>query len=389
MQTRMFPGERKSLRRFWAIYLSTTLLLIGAGSLIFYRYAYHKIIERQNQELRHDAEKIIPKLKALHRSLAPTLPYPVIPGLESALYDIDGNYLIGQIRPVNPRFEREFWLRNDMLFCRLRVEPYYLGTAYAVVSRPLDTAPVEALKGKLAAAFAAAVLFMGAVAFWLGRLFLAPVRQTVRLLDDFIKDSTHELNTPISTILANVELFKSLHPEHERDEALGRIESASRRLSRIYDDLAYLRLNHRRHRRVESIDFSAFIEERVRDFEPIASRKGLRLESRIVASWKIEMDREDAARLVDNLLSNAVKYTRPGGEVTVTLAKGELRVKDNGDGMDEATLRRVTQRYFRGQESEGGFGLGLSIVAEIVRDYGLRWEITSRPKEGTEVRIGW
>jgi len=233
------------------------------------------------------------------------------------------------------------------------------------------------------------MIFVALVSRWLGQLFLAPVHQTMGMLDRFIKDSTHELNTPVSTILTNIELFKATHPELEKSEELRRIEIASGRLSRIYDDLAYLQLNHRRHRHIEPIDIGALLQERLEYFTLLTERRRLRIESDIARDVTVSMDREDAARLIDNLLSNAVKYTPPGGSIRVSLKKNGLIVEDTGIGMDESVKKRVTERFFRGNGSEGGFGLGLNIVREIVGFYDMKMEISSEKEIGTKVSVTW
>ncbi|WP_456381602.1 sensor histidine kinase [Hydrogenimonas sp.] len=389
MNDDLFPSERRSLRRFLAIYIFSTLFLIGAGSIVFYRYAYHRIIDHQNETLKMKTAWLPPKLRQLHNTIAAELPYPDIEGIETALYDIDHIYLVGQFDPGNVHWHEEFWQIGDRLYHRADLQPYYLGAATVVSMRRLDETPIHALRMKMAIALLFATLFVALVARWLGHLFLAPVHRTMRLLDRFIKDSTHELNTPVSTILTNIELFKSIHPELEKSEELRRIEIASGRLSRIYDDLAYLQLNHRRHRRIESIAFDPLLEERMHYFKTLVQRRNLHIETEIEKEVRISMDREDAVRLVDNLLSNAVKYTHSDGSIRVILEKGGLTVEDTGIGMDENTCRRVTERFFRGDFSEGGFGLGLNIVREIVDFYGMRLEISSEKNVGTKVSVRW
>lgn len=389
MKNDLFPSEKRSLRRFLAIYILSSLFLIGAGSVVFYRYAYHRIIDHQNETLKIRTSLIKPRLHELHISTEPTLPYPHIEGIRTALYDIDGNYLVGEFVPKHPIRDSDFWQEEGRLYHREPMQPYYLGTATIVSESPIDMAPIRALQIKMATGFALAMIFVALISHWLGRLFLAPVHQTMGMLDRFIKDSTHELNTPVSTILTNIELFKATHPELEKSEELRRIEIASGRLSRIYDDLAYLQLNHRRHRHIEPIDVGALLQERLEYFTLLTERRRLRIESDIARDVTISMDREDAARLIDNLLSNAVKYTPPGGSIRVSLKKNGLIVEDTGIGMDESVKKRVTERFFRGNGSEGGFGLGLNIVREIVGFYDMKMEISSEKEIGTKVSVTW
>ena len=389
MKNDLFPSEKRSLHRFLAIYIVSSLFLIGAGSVVFYRYAYHRIIDHQNETLKIKTSLIKPRLHELHISTEPTLHYPHIEEIRTALYDIDGNYLVGEFVPEHPEWSREFWQKEGRLYHREPMEPYYLGTATIVSESPIDMAPIRALQIKIGTGFALAMIFVALVSRWLGQLFLAPVHQTMGMLDRFIKDSTHELNTPVSTILTNIELFKATHPELEESEELRRIEIASGRLSRIYDDLAYLQLNHRRHRHIEPIDVGALLQERLEYFTLLTERRRLRIETDIQEGVTIEMDREDAFRLIDNLLSNAVKYTPPGGSIGVVLKERYLKVEDTGIGMEESVRKRVTERFFRADASEGGFGLGLNIVREIVDFYGMHLEISSEKEIGTKVSITW
>lgn len=99
-------------------------------------------------------------------------------------------------------------------------------------------------------------------------------------------------------------------------------------------------------------------------------------------------------RLMDNLLSNAVKHNSPG--ITVTAACGLfndeafIRVSDNGNGMDEATLQKLFERYYRGtntEESTVGTGLGMSIAKMIVEAHAGRIEVRSQLGEGTDIMI--
>ncbi len=389
MKPTLFESEKRSHRRFLIIYLTSTLLLLGVGSAIFYNYSLHRIVDHQNDTLKLKTSLIRDKLRTLHTTIHSPLIYPRIVGIRTALYDIDRHYLIGDFKPSKVAWNKEFWQDGGTLYYRYEMQPYYLGAATVVAAMPLERAPIHELQVKMAVALLLATLFVAFVARWLGRLFLAPVHQTFTLLNRFIQDTTHELNTPVSTILANVELFKSLHPDLENSDELRRIEIASKRLSRLYDDLAYLQLNHKRRRRIESVDLGELLQERLAYFTQVARRKRIDLVYEIDTAPIRSMDPEDAAKLIDNLIGNAVKYTRPGGRISVTLDKQAFTVEDNGIGMSQEAAAQATERFYRADSGEGGFGLGLGIVAEIVDFYGLKLQIKSEEGVGTKVRIVW
>jgi two-component system OmpR family sensor kinase len=101
------------------------------------------------------------------------------------------------------------------------------------------------------------------------------------------------------------------------------------------------------------------------------------------------MDANDAMRLIDNLLSNAIKYNHTGGTITITLDAERLIVADTGIGIAPEKIATLHERFRRANTSEGGFGIGLNIVHQVVHHYGYEMHIDSREDRGTEVTILW
>ncbi len=390
----MFPSEKRSLIRFLIIYTISTLFLLGAGLTVFYRYNYHRLLEYQNQKLKSETDALIPKLMHLHKDLEKkVLYYPVKKGMQSAIYDIDLNYLTGDFKPspfiLKKLIKEEFVQNKGYIYYATKVYPHYLGAAYLVSRTKLDKKSFEELKNKIFLFFLLSAILISVTAYWLGKLFLFPMKNALSLLDNFIKDTTHELNTPITTILTNTELLKEFYPKLNDSEELFRIEIASKKLSRIYDDLAYLKLKHKRYRKPAPTDVSEILKERIEYFAIIATAKKIEIKTDIKKEIIIFIDKEDATRLMDNLISNALKYTKTNGKVFVLLNENEFTVKDTGIGIDEKDKKFVTKRFFRANESEGGFGIGLSIVEEIAKHYGFELKIESLKNQGTKVTVKW
>ncbi len=231
-------------------------------------------------------------------------------------------------------------------------------------------------------------IFFSIIGYFLGRLFIAPMRESIEMMNSFIQDTTHELNTPISTILTNLELIETLHKCDAREE-MQRIEIASKTLSRIYDDLTYLKLHHNYHRDIQPIDLSRLLKERLLYFSAAIESKRILLIETIERDIILEIDRDDAIRLIDNLISNAIKYNRVEGTLEVSLVSGELKIGDSGIGIEEKELKTIFERFKRANKSEGGFGIGLNIVYQLVQTYDFEISIDSKPEIGTEVTIQW
>ena len=385
----MFASEKSSLYRFLLIYIGSSLSLVAVGLVIFFNYEKHRLIDSQNSLIKVQSAVLVSELRELHKSKKYEIIYPKHSEFRSAIYDIDANYIFGDFHPNFPDLDKEFYQKNNTLFYVQKIYPYYLGTAYIVVQKPLNHKPITSMKTRLIITFFIAIFFITLIAYWLGKLFLSPMRNSIILLDNFIKDTTHELNTPISTILTNAELLKNFYPELETSKELGRIESASKRLSRIYDDLAYLHLNHKRHYNIEQVDISEFLKKRIDYFKIIAKAKQIQLTYKIDESVLLYIDKEDITRIVDNLLGNALKYTLPNGKVEIVLNNEYLSIKDNGIGIDKVAKEEILQRFVRVNSSEGGFGLGLSIVVDIVKYYNFDIDIQSELNKGTKVSILW
>jgi two-component system OmpR family sensor kinase len=367
------------------IYLSSTFVLFALASWIFYHAAKRNMIHQQYMSLQAEAKHLHSVLRQLHQSEAPILYYPKATRTHSAIFDIDRRYIFGNFTtPIGldaPMHER--WMRLVV-----PLDSYYLGAAYLLLARPIDTEPMAGLLRNIVLFMIGGGVVFAVLGYFLGRLFIAPMRESVEQMNRFIDDTTHELNTPISTILTNIEMIEALDRGHEVREELGRIAIASRTLSRMYDDLTYLRLNHAYHRQVRDLAMATLVQERIDYFRAEAEAKGVEFHAAL-SPVSLRMDENDAVRLIDNLLSNAVKYNRTDGTVSVTLDAERLIVADTGIGIAPEKIATLHERFRRANTSEGGFGIGLNIVHRIVHHYGYTMQIDSREDHGTEVTILW
>jgi len=378
----MSVDEKRSLYRFLLLYVLTSMLLFAVAATVFYRFERYRAEEQERRALKQEAQRLMPLVRSANAEALSK-----IEGLKIAVYDGKRRYLFGTYTPTKVGWSEHFsprgqWLRH----VRVIPPPHPAHTVYLVIERQRSETAQSTLLGWIATA---GLLLLGVVVvlgYYLGRLFIAPMRQSYARLDRFVQDTTHELNTPISTILTNIEMLEILGkcPKHEE---LRRIEIASRTLSRIYDDLSYLKLQKGLKREVVSLDLSALLGERLEYFSTFFASKEIVLTRTIAPNivWKI--DANDAIRLLDNLLSNAIKYNHIGGSVAVTLNEDAFVLKDSGRGMDKATQKRVFERFARADESEGGFGLGLHIVSQICERYGYRIKVASEVGQGTTIEI--
>ena len=381
----MLASEKKALYRFLTIYLISTISLFLVASYIFYNSAKEHLIRQQKEILKREAQTIETKLRELHKSNKKVLLYPNSSVVESAIFDLDKNYIFGS-------FKNRVSLDNldkSRLNSIIQIEPYYLGAAYLLVSKKIDKEPIIKLQHSLIFFMIIAVAIFLFLGYFLGKLFIKPLKEAIEQKNHFIQDATHELNTPISIILTNIELIEVFNKCKDAKEELKRVEIASKTLSRIYDDLTYINFHHKVSKSIKKLDISKLLKQRVEYFYALAKAKHLEVNLEIKEQVYLNIDKNDAIRLIDNLISNAIKYNRHNGVINIYLDKNKFVVSDSGIGINKKDLAKITDRFKRANSSEGGFGIGLNIVSLVAKEYNFKLNITSTLNKGTEVTILW
>ena len=212
------------------------------------------------------------------------------------------------------------------------------------------------------------------------------MKNSIELLDNFIKDTTHELNTPLSAILANIEMMDQSVMSEKNIKKLARINIAAKTVSHLYQDLTYLVLGHQRISKDEWIDLKELILDRVDYFYILSNSKKISFELDLKEK-KLLIDTIMIARMIDNLISNAIKYNKRKGTIKIVLREEYLLISDTGIGITSDKVNSVFDRYSRFTSSVGGFGIGLNIVKSIVDEYNLKITLNSILGEGTTFKI--
>ena len=384
----MLRSEKRSLFRFLGIYLSSTFILFLIATVIFYDFQKHQIIDTQNAKLSDESERLTQALRQLSKTFTPSLIYPQEKPFDSAIYNLDREYIFGSFNPKNIIWDKEYYQVGRELFYIHPLNPYYLGASHIVVARMLDQEPIEnLLKMSILFLFVAGAVFT-LLGIFLGKLFIAPMKESMESMNRFIEDTTHEFNTPISTILTNIELIDTFY-DCEGKQEMKRIEIASKTLSRLYEDLSYLKLNHNYHRQIEAINITQLTHERIEYFHTLIEAKHLSLTLNIEKNIILNIDKNDAIRMIDNLLSNAIKYNKKSGLLRIMLTQEKLSITDSGIGIKKENIKLIHGRFKRANKSEGGFGIGLDIVGQVVERYGFEFNIISTYNKSTEVIVKW
>lgn len=202
-----------------------------------------------------------------------------------------------------------------------------------------------------------------------------------RLKDEFLATVSHELRTPLNAMLGWLSLVRSGRIAVEKHaHALETIERNARAQAQLVEDLLDVSriLGGKLRLEVEPIDFASVVHAAVDAMKPAAESRRLRLSSTVAQPATVMGDAHRLQQVVGNLISNALKFTNAGGSVRVVLEQSEsslvLSVSDTGIGLAPEFLPLVFDRFRQVDggttRSQGGLGLGLSIVRQLVELHG-------------------
>ena len=382
-------AKYQTLKRFLALYGVLVIVILALVGVLYYQYAKTQMISSHRLAMQLESESYVPILNDWLENDRNLTTFPKDLAYATALYGYDKKILVGNLKNTTLNFKESITLEGTYVHLIVSLAPYEMGEFYLIFETRDDglwrTQAIEAalIVGSILFAF---LLLIG---FILARLLLKPMNEAIALLDDFIKDTTHELNTPISAILTNLEALKEEEIPASMQKKLTRIEIASRTISTLYDDLTYLILNHDLAVVNEPLDIGELLQERLEYFRNRIEQKKLHCELNITDNIFFTIDRTKMTRILDNLLSNAIKYNKMGGVLTIVLDHTSLCVQDNGIGIPANMIKEVFERYTRADKSVGGFGIGLHIVAMIAKEYDLTIHIESEENIGTTICVGW
>jgi two-component system phosphate regulon sensor histidine kinase PhoR len=217
--------------------------------------------------------------------------------------------------------------------------------------------------------------------------------KTEQLRRDFVGNVSHELRTPLTVITGYLGTLLSsvddLPPAYIKP--MQQMEQQAQRMENLLTDLLWLSRieSEAREQKHESVDMAALLEE-LRE-ELSGTQPARRIDLRIEDRFRVVGDYRQLYSAVSNLVNNAIKYSEASCPITVSWEqRGEvlaLAVRDRGIGIDERHIPRLTERFYRVDDSRssstGGTGLGLAIVKHVAASHGAKLEVSSKLGAGS------
>jgi len=227
---------------------------------------------------------------------------------------------------------------------------------------------------------------------------ITSVKNIEILKKDFFVNASHELKSPLTTILGSADLINQglVKDEETKNDLINRIASEARRMNNLVMDM--LTLSEYETKKTDSkkqvINLGKVVDEVIGNLNVFVENKQTKIHIEI-ENINIFIGYEEIYQVLKNLLENAIKYGKQLGNVWINSNHDEknlvIRIKDDGIGIPKADINRVFERFYRvdkaRSKSSGGTGLGLSIVKHIILSYKGTVELSSVEDEGTEVII--
>jgi two-component system OmpR family sensor kinase len=377
----------KSIIFFMIVYLGS-LGILGTGmGYLYYVDEKQDLVDKMRFEMRYKIKSINAKLEYYHKYHYDSFIF-YEEGYDIALYDNNKELIASNFTNGKMKFEKLFYNVENKYYLIDSLYDEYLDVKYIVVRKTLDQKKIDEIIQKILIRAGLGFIFLLFVALILSHIMLRPIRQSIHSLKTFMKDATHEMNTPISTILMSYEHLDKENLTQKQLRSLDRIDIASKTLSGIYNDLSFASFHHYIEYQDTPLNVKEVIDERVKYLSTLLSFKGLHITCDM-KSKIIHMDKRKLVLIIDNLLSNAIKFTKKDGLINVTLTDEYLSVKDNGIGISEEDQKTIFKRFRSKNSLHGGFGVGLDIVYQICKEYHIKIELDSTVGKGSEFKLIW
>ena len=226
--------------------------------------------------------------------------------------------------------------------------------------------------------------FIALSGVFISKLAIDPLYEYVRNLQNLSKETLHELNLPISTIISNSQMLSKSFDDEKAQKRLKRIDTACEMLKQRYNELEYMIKMQSKQDIKENFSLNQLIEQRVTFLKNIYPHVEFKLE---LKDTEIVNDKTGLSKVIDNIIDNGVKYSQNSNIINIRLNAGILEIQDFGLGMDEVELLQIFDNYYQANDNMQGFGIGLSMVKRFCDRNNIDLSFKSSPNNGTTVLL--
>jgi len=225
------------------------------------------------------------------------------------------------------------------------------------------------------------LLILGAVLYYfLSAQLFEPLFKSEENIENHIKETLHELNTPVATIQINSKILQKKEDDEKNIKRLKRIDESCDILLNLYNQMEYNIKEQINNVNIEEFDVDDIIEKSMIKYNDIKGDIKITYDKK---AFLIVSDKNGFERVIDNLLSNAIKYNKKDGEIIISLEDDILKIEDTGVGIDTKNLFHIFDKYYQENSLSNGIGLGLNIIKAYCDRYKIDIKIDSLKDKGS------
>jgi len=219
---------------------------------------------------------------------------------------------------------------------------------------------------------------------FISKLAVDPLQEYVKNLQNLSKETLHELNLPISTIITNTQMLRKNIQDEKSLKRIERVESACNMLQQRYNELDYLIKMQTNQEIKEKIFVNDIVKERIEFLQKIYPNIEYNLD---LIELEVVTDKTGLSKAIDNLIDNGIKYSGNSKKIDIKIEDKTLLIQDYGVGMDEVALLKIFDNYYQVNKDMQGFGIGLSMVKRFCDENNIELTFDSSPDVGTTVKL--
>ncbi|MDF1877867.1 HAMP domain-containing histidine kinase [Sulfurimonas sp. SAG-AH-194-L11] len=372
---------KRSFYSFLALYLISSFIFLVFAAYWFFTSQVSMEMNNNFYRMTQIADKVSSQIIQAHM-MNKSYTLESFPHAKVAMLGDDKQVLQGQLQDKID-FSKDFYMDKDSFTLVSNRAKGHLNVEYVIVQSNLCNKNVAALKNRVAYTVIFTALFIIVIAVFLSYMFLKPIKDKMEEIEQFVKDTTHELNTPITALMMSTSRLKS---KKTYDEEINKnISISTKQLYEIYSSLSFLSFDNQKEQ-AQLLRFDTIVKSSVAYFSELLERKGIEIVVNLQAC-SLTMAPTKAKMLINNLLSNSIKYSKPNTKITLTLVNNSFTIEDEGIGIAQDKLDDIFTRFVRANSYAGGFGIGLHIVESIIKEYNFTIVIDSKENVGTKIKI--
>jgi len=372
----LYHNERRALISFLIIYVSSSTLMLGSIGYFYYHERLSSIDRMCDVSMQNIAMHVE---KTIRNSTDSSKFFDDKRIMKVGLYDAYQNIITSKLSTQKINFEEINYRGRESAFYIKELDEPINGIKYIVIEDSEVTTTMKELKIFISLTLFLASIFIAFIGYFLSRLLLKPVKDNFAILSRFMKDSAHELNTPVTALMMSANYLKKTYDK----EMIEHMLVSSKMISDTYNSIAYLAFNELDIEIKERFDLCKHIYDSIKYFQEIAATKNITINAQL-NSLIINMDKNSIQKLINNLISNSIKYSHNNKTIEITLQENILKIKDEGIGIKKRDQAKIFERYKRvSKQGSGGFGIGLDIVMRICRHNNIEISLASEVHKGT------